>query len=267
MGCAREMDLRFNKHLVPNTAKSPHYDKGTLMHHGQEIFYGMMGQGKDWSLRKAEAMKGMREYAPTLDLDTENILDVYRTFEEYAEYRKNDVLHVVFTERLFRVKAYEDSNLRLRIFLTGKIDLGIMEGTQLVPWDHKTESESWFYSQNNNQFKIYALVCNSPKIIINRIGFQKTVKPEKKFKREEIFFEPDVIEEFTQEVLPYYAKQMLIAAEDNYYPPNYSNCIKGHFACIFSDKYNGGVCNIDRKLRPAKLKMHFIEREWNINEP
>jgi hypothetical protein len=87
--------------------------------------------------------------------------------------------------------------------------------------------------------------------------------PEKKFKREDINFDKDVLEEFRNEVLPYYAKQMLIANEEQYYPPNYKNCIKGHWGCVFSDKYSGGICNIPRELREQKINRYFIEKEWN----
>ncbi len=265
MGCPREMDFRFNQHLVPIIGVSKSIEKGTLVHHGLNIYYDLMGKGESSEIRKLAAIKGIREYAPTLEaLEGEDVVDVLRAFEEYHEYRKNDVFHVAFTEKVFKKIVYEV--YPLRIVLTGRIDMGVLDlQTQsLIPWDHKSESESWFHSSLRNQFKIYAIACDSQRLIVNRFGFQKTVKADKKFKREDINFESDVLEEFKNEVIPYYAKQMLIANEDNYYPPNYSNCIKGHFACIFSDKHTGGVCNISRGVREDKLKRYFTVKEWNM---
>lgn len=263
MGCQREMELRFIRHFVPKGGVSPAYHKGTLIHKGLQVFYDGMQKGLGFTERRSNGNKAMRMLAPTLGLDTEHILDTYRTFEEYVEFRKNDVFQVIFTERLFRIIIYE--NYPLRIVIYGRIDMGILDnsGSTILPMDHKSESESWFYSTLTNQFKMYALASKSNRLIVNRIGFQSSVKADKKFKREDLNFDANMLDEFKNEMLPYYAKQMLIAREDNFYPPNYANCIKGHWGCIFSDKFSGGVCNLDPKEREQKLKLHFIQKEWD----
>jgi hypothetical protein len=262
MSCPREMDLKFNRHLRPIASGSKAHDKGTLTHEGLRAYYEGMRIGQDYVVRVGGALQACRKMAPTLlTLDSEDILDVYNTLEQYFDHKKNEVIHVVFTERLFTHVAYEV--FPLRIIVTGRIDLGILEGTQLVPVDHKSEAESWFYSALSNQFKIYALACDSTRLYVNRVGFQKSKKPADKFKVETITFDSDALEEFKNEVLPYYAKQMLIAAEDNYYPPNYASCIKGHFGCVFSDKYRGGICNASRAVREEKLNLYFKQEEWD----
>lgn len=263
MNCPREMKNRFIHHYVPKGGVSPAYHKGTLSHKGLQAFYEGMKQGLDFGLRRSKGLAEMKKLAPTLGLDSEHILDTYNTFEEYCEFRKNDVFQVVYTEQLFQIVIYEVYPLRILIY--GRIDMGYLDNSasNIIPMDHKTESESWFYSTLTNQFKMYALAAKSNRLTVNRFGFQKTVKPEKKFKREDLNFDPGMLEEFKMEILPYYAKQMLIAREDDFYPPNYSSCVKGHFACIFSDKYNGGVCNLDPGQRAQKLKLHFIQKEWD----
>jgi len=249
MACPREMNNRFNKHLVPIGGISSSIMKGQLAHIGLAKYYERMGQGAPREICRLAAIEEMKIKSPTLDLDGDDIILVHRTFNEYVEYRKGDVFLVQFVERHFQIKIYE--SFPLRIFLTGRIDLGITEpnSSQIIPLDHKSESEHWFYSSLSNQFKIYALACNSSELIVNRFGFQTSLKAEKKFKRERIVFDLGCMDEFKNEVLPYYAKQMLIVMEDNYYPPNYTNCIKGHWGCIFSDRYSGGICNIKPELR------------------
>jgi hypothetical protein len=45
---------------------------------------------------------------------------------------------------------------------------------------------------------------------------------------------------------------------------NTTSCIHGHFACQFSDKYNGGICNVSREVREQKLERYFkVGEEWN----
>jgi hypothetical protein len=174
MGCPREMNYKFNRHLVPIGGVSKSIEKGTLVHKGLQVFYEAMKEGLDYSIRKLLAVKVMREYAPTLQsLTGEDLLEVLASFEEYCEYRKNDIFQVVFTERLFKFIVYE--SFPLRIVLTGRIDMGILDyhSPTIIPVDHKSESEHWFYTETSNQFKIYALACDSPKLIVNRIGCQR----------------------------------------------------------------------------------------------
>jgi len=266
MACPREMKLRLIDHLVPVGGVARGMEKGLMAHKGLQVFYELMREGADYSIRKLAAIQAMQEYYPTLDkLEGEDVDDVFRTFNEYCEYRKNDVFQVVFTERHFRFIAYEDPVLRLRVILTGRIDLGILEyhSAKIIPIDHKSESEHWFYTTLSNQFKIYALACDTNRLWVNRFGFQKSVKIEKKFKREDLTFDAECLLEFKNEILPYYAKQMLIAQGDNFFPPNYTNCVKGHWGCIFSDRYDGGVCNQPKSIREEKLKRYFVVKEWN----
>lgn len=266
MGCPREMKLRFIDHLTPIGGISKPIEKGQLAHRGLQVYYELMKNETNSEIRRLAAIKAMREYAPELEkIEGEDLLLVLNTFDQYLEYRKNDVFQVAFTERHFRVIAHEDAALRLRIILTGRIDLGIIDhrNPNIVPVDHKSESEHWFYSELSNQFKIYAIACETNKLIVNRFGFQESVKPEKKFAREEINFDDECLEEFKHEVLPYYAKQLIIAMHDDYFPPNYNNCIKGHWGCIFSDRYQGGICNQPASIRTEKLKRYFVVKEWN----
>ena len=264
MECPREMQYRFIQHLVPIGGVSKGIEKGTLCHKGLQTFYELMKKGDGFSIRKLAAINAMKEIAPTLSrLEGEDVVDVIRTFEEYCEYRKNDVFEVVFTERVFKKIIYEV--FPLRIYITGRIDMGILDfrSSKVEPWDHKSESEHWFYSSLSNQFRMYALACDTNTLTVNRFGFQKTLKAEKKFKREIINFDPDALDEFKNETIPYYAKQMLIAMQDNYFPPNHTACIKGHFACIFSDKHGNGICNQTREIRDEKIQRYFEVKEWH----
>lgn len=270
MSCPRKSNWQFNQHLTPIDGTKTSFEKGIIAHVGIGAYYNALKLGEDiYSARKA-GMNAAKMKAPEMvNTIPDDILLCYRTLEEYFEYRKNDSFTVLGTEVLFKVTIYE--SYPLRIILTGRIDLIVKEmNGSIVPWDNKSEAEYWFYSATSNQFKIYCLATNSNTLVVNRFNFAEynnldsEKRLDKKFHREHLQFDQEVLDEFKNETLPYYAKQMIIAMEDNYYPPNFASCISGHFACQFSDKYNGGICNQPKEIREEKLKRYFtIGEEWN----
>jgi hypothetical protein len=65
--------------------------------------------------------------------------------------------------------------------------------------------------------------------------------------------------EWQSEVLPFYAKQLLMYAEVGYWPPNFNNCEGKYGNCNFV-----GVCQSDPGMREEELKLHFVVgTPWN----
>lgn len=268
MACPSLFNYKFNLHLIPVAGVSKGILKGQLVHTGYHAYNKAVIAATDHRSAVTLALQSMRTKAPELPLEPEDLIEVYRGLEDFLEFHVNDSWRRLDTERSFKVLAYEDPTLRLRIVLTGRIDLlvDVNPTIPLAPVDLKSESESWFYSNTSGtQFKIYCIACKSNYLFVQRLGFQKTVKPEKKFKVETLFFHDDVLNEFKNVTLPYYIKQMLECMNDNYWPMNHANCVKGHFACMFSDKYNsGGICGIPPKDREAKIARFFtVGEEWS----
>lgn len=266
MSCHRKADYVFNRHLVPIHGVSGAIEKGQLAHIGLHAYWKARIAGENYQ----EAAKGAIEVAKKeavafKNLDAENALGCFQNLVDFFKFISNSSWIPVFVEQHFKFIAYEDPSIRLRIILTGRIDLGLKTPTiDLIPVDNKSESERWFYTQMSNQFKIYALACKANVLGVQRFGFQKTLPPEQKFKMELIPFDQDILDEFRTEILPYWCKQLLICQSDNYWPPNTTSCIHGHFACQFSDKYNGGICNVSREVREQKLERYFtIGQPWD----
>src|SRR5215471_20728320 len=259
MSCARKADYVFNRHLVPMIGVSDKIQKGQLSHIGLHRYWRSIIDGKGYqesSLLAIEECK--KEALKFTTLQAEDALQVYQNLVEYFRFIQNLSWTPIFVEQHFKFIAYEDPALKLRIILTGRIDLGFRTpDNKVIPVDNKSESERWFYSQMSNQFKIYCIACKTNTFAVQRFGFQKTVKPEDRFKMELLPFDADYLKEFQYEVLPYWCKQLLLCKEDNYWPPNYSSCVHGHFACQFSDKFNNGICNVSRSVREQKLKLYF----------
>lgn len=269
MSCPCKVDYVFNRKLVPISGLSKSISKGQLVHTGAHIYWKGIIEGKDYqeaSLLGVDAIK--KEISKFPNIEADDALEVLSTIVKFFKFIQSSSWIPLFTEKHFRFLAYEDPSLRLRIYLTGRIDLGLKTPqVDLIPVDMKTESERWFYSQMSNQFKIYALACNSNILGVQRFGFQKSLEDKDKFKMEILSFDPDVLEEFRTITLPHYVKQLMICHEDKFWPMNSASCIHGHFACQFSDKYNGGICNISRNVREQKLTRYFIVgKDWNPEE-
>lgn len=269
MSCPRYMDYRYNRHLVPISGVSTSIGKGSLAHEGLHKFNKARIEGASWNDAKSIGLASARLKAPTMNIDADNVLLVYRTLEEFWEFKQSSAIHEIpkAAERTFTVLVYQDESIRLRIYLTGRIDyiFSLVSNNNLIPLDYKSESERWFYSGLSNQFKFYSIATKSPVVIVQRLGFQTTKKAEEKFKTESINFDADVMDEFINEIIPETCKNLLLAIEEKKFSPNYTNCIHGHFACIFSDKYNnGGICTVSRKIREEKIERYFsIGEEWN----
>lgn len=270
MSCPRYMDYRYNRHLVPIAGPSHYILKGTLAHEGTHKFNVARIKGADWASAKAIGLQAARVKAPTLNISADDALDVYRLLEQFWEFKQSNAIYEIplAAERTFTVLVYEDELLRLRIYLTGRIDyiFKLISGDGgIIPLDYKTESEKWFYSSMSNQFKFYAIATKSNSVVIQRLGFQTSKKPEEKFKTETISFDPEVMDEMINVIIPETCKNMLIAIEEKKFLPNTTNCIHGHFACMFSDKYNnGGICSISPKIREEKIARYFsVGQEWS----
>lgn len=270
MSCQRYMDYRYNRHLVPISGPSVNILKGTLAHEGTHKFNLARIEGATWNEAKSIALAACRVKAPTMNIDADNVLAVYKMLEEFWEFKQSNAIYEIplAAERTFNVKVYENAELKLRIYLTGRIDyiFKLISGDGgIIPLDYKTESEKWFYSGLSNQFKFYAIATKSNTVIVQRLGFQTSKKAEEKFKTETINFSDDIIKEFTEEIIPQTCMNLIISLEEKKYLPNYSNCIHGHFGCMFSDKYNnGGICTISREVREEKIRSYFsVGVEWN----
>lgn len=198
----------------------------------------------------------------------EEKLDTLQNLLEFCNFIQPMSWIPLEAEKYFKVKVFEDEGLKLRIFLTGRIDL-IIKTPQIsiLPIDVKTESERWFYTQMSNQFKMYAIACGTNMLGVQRVGFQSSIEAKDKFKLEILPFDQDILDEFKLISIPYWVKQMIVAHEDNFYPMNSTNCVHGPFKCTFSDAYNGGICNVSRNVREQKLARYFvIGKAWDPSD-
>lgn len=179
------------------------------------------------------------------------------TMEEYFDYYRNDHWVTLEAEVVKGKILYEDEEIR--ILWKAKLDWVVDTNQGIYPVDHKTMKQRRDNLSLNNQFIGQCLIMGTRNMFLNKIGFQASLKPEEKFIRPAVSYSAARLMEWQSEILPYYAKLLLMYDEAGYYPPNFTAC-EGKFGnCVFC-----GVCGSDPGMREEELKNNFvIGPEWN----
>lgn len=182
---------------------------------------------------------------------------VLTTCEQYHVHYKSDYWVPLEVEVVKGKILYEDDEIR--ILWKAKLDLTSDTNQGIYPIDHKTMKQRRETLSLNNQFIGQCIIMGTRNVIINKIGFQATLKPAEKFVRAPISYSAARLMEWQSEILPYYAKLLLMYSESGHFPPNYSAC-EGKFGpCIFTK-----VCEADPMMREEELKINFkVGPEWN----
>ena len=291
MNCARLTEFQYKLNLRQSTGKSNSLEVGTLAHTILEHFYKSIIQG----LKREQAI-GIGMIAGELVVrgcqhctdwtDTENSppcghkpnefpglkntpMDstskpnrvgwkhVFDTMEQYFAFYRNDSWVPLFAEEVRGDILYEDDDIR--ILWKAKLDLGVDTNQGIFPVDHKTMSQRRETNSMNNQFIGQCLIMKTRNVVINKIGWQTTLKPEEKFTRAVLSYSADRLMEWQSEILPFYAYQLLTFEEAGYYPPRFDHCEGKYGPCPFLN-----VCEADRNMREEELRLNFTKvEEWN----
>lgn len=259
MACARLTDFRFNLDLVASGGKSPSIEMGSIVHTILETYYKRMREVNREQARM-EAFTAGREYVASdvQNCDTKDIELVFNTMEQYFDFYKNDSWVPIDVEFVKQEIVYEDDEVR--IMWKAKLDLTVDTNQGIFPVDHKTMKQRRDTLGLNNQFKGQCIVSKTRGVIINKIGFQTSLKPSEKFTRPLIPYSLDALTEWSQVILPFYVKLMLAYDATNYWPPNYTHCENKYGFCQFKD-----VCSADTNMREEELRINFIRGpRWDV---
>ena len=183
---------------------------------------------------------------------------VLNTCEQYAEFYRNDHWVPIEVDTVKGEVLYEDSEVR--IIWKAQIDLVMDTNQGIFPVDHKTMKARRDTLSLNNQFIGQCLLMKTRNVFIDKIGFQKSLKAEEKFTRPPVSYTAERLIEWQSEILPYYAKLLLMYTESGYWPPNFSHCETKYGNCAFVD-----VCQSNPSMREQDLKNNFMTGEvWDI---
>jgi hypothetical protein len=182
---------------------------------------------------------------------------VLDTCDQYFEHYKSDFWVTLETEIVKSKILYEDDDIR--ILFKSKLDWIVDTNTGIYPCDHKTMKQNRDSVSLNNQFMGQCLIMDTRNVYINKIGFQKTLKPVDKFKRITVSYTAARLYEWQSQILPYWCKTAVMYNEQGYYPPNFSNCDGKFGFCTYKE-----VCESNPDMRSDVLKLNFIKTEqWN----
>lgn len=284
MSCPRYMDLRFNRSLVTKEGKGNSLSAGSLVHHILEWYHrGLIdGMPRDKAIEQGfqagkEFIHGPsnknkfltsedhQEFAENLYEEPINKFDtgwkfIFSTMEEYFDYYRNDSMIYLAAEDVRRDVLYEDDDIQ--VGWKAKYDSIVDTNAGIMSMDHKTMKMRKDTMTMNNQFMGQCFLLRSRNVMINKIGFQKTLKTEEKFTRVVISYTYDRIAEWANEIVPHYARMLVAFAEADYYPPNLTHCENKYGMCEF---YKHDHCNVDRGMREEVLKINFKKgKEWDI---
>lgn len=277
MSCGRLTDFRFNQDLVSINGKANAIEVGLVFHKILEIFFKKRIAGIPSKQASDEAIEEGTTYYMTEDfpnLPSENtigenghIKDVgfnylRDTLNQYFDHYKNDSWIPINAECVKQELIYEDDECR--IIWKAKFDLIVDTNNGIYSVDHKTMKQRRDTLELNNQFMGQCLLMKTRSVIINKIGFQKTLKPSEKFTRPLVNYSLSTLTEWSQIIVPFWAKQMLAFAEIGYWPPNFSHCENKYGMCAFLP-----VCRSEPNMREETLRLHFIKGDkWDVtNEP
>jgi hypothetical protein len=189
--------------------------------------------------------------------DTSNPQEKYKlgwmyildTCRQYLEYYRNDHWVPLFVETVKGEILYEDEEIR--ILWKSKLDLVVDSNQGIYPVDHKTMKQNrTTKSTQSNQFKGQCIIMRTNRVLVNKVGFQKTLKPEEKFIRVPITYSNARLMEWQSQTLPYYAKLLLMYSETGYFPPQLGSCEGTYGDCMYLEH----VCEEDPDNRERQLK-------------
>jgi len=262
--CEARFNFRYNLNIgLPGKAEQ--MERGSLCHVANEVYYQALKDRRPYDIASNMALSKLREAGVvSTDLDNETINRCIDVMEEYYDYwRIADQGFVINeVEQPFMFELF--SNDEVRIFLAGKIDLVVSDNRyENEPYDHKTYDRTYDVGRMNNQFKCYCVATGSNYLTVNKIGFQKTLKPHEKFVRTKLTFDPLMLDEWKQNVTTVLLNNYLMCIAEDKWPLNETSCEKYNRRCEFYE-----IC--DSSGLPAKnwkINSNYIKLEpWDVTK-
>lgn len=260
--CPARFNYRFNLNRT-EYSKPKALDKGTLIHIGMENFF--------LTLQKKEAYKNAIENmivstrAASLDseLEPSEVHRIIEVLQETCKVWKNEdeTFEILAVEQPFMYVLFEDDYMR--VVMIGKIDLIVntLKFKNLVV-DHKSYERDFPVKRLNNQFTNYAIATDSNYLVVNRIGFQTSIDPDKKHKRVFLSYD-DLFKENWKNNAVKVIRQYVDYAIDNDWPMNLTSCDKFNRPCEYLN-----VCDTSGTVADKlfKLETNFkLAEKWDVS--
>jgi len=249
--CPRRYHYRYNLQLTP-IEKKVWFEEGELMHEMLREFYTNNG---DIGTVPAIIDNARNYSAVKLKLTAENTEQVIRDFRMYVDHYAQFVSNwqVLAVEEPFAKVIWEKADLR--VIINGKTDLRVMVSGQIpMLVDHKYESQFRAKPDRDNQPLCYAWAYGIVDWLYNRIGKQKSYKPQDRLKRESICYSAHQVNDWAESAIAA-ALEMFGYYERDYFPARFSGCQGEKYKCDF---YN--ICNTSPDNREYVINTQFSNK-------
>lgn len=289
--CPRKCDYRFNHLLVNQNGKSNSLECGSLVHVILEYYNKalMAGANRNEALKEgflqadyyihgcADCISHINDNYPeckkhkdndfvgmvnTPEESTKNEIGssfVIQTMHEYFDYYRNDSFPVLGVEETRGMIIYEDDDLR--VLWKAKFDLVVDTDHGYMSIDHKTMKQRRETQSLDNQFMGQCILLGTRSVMIDKIGFQKSLKQDEKFQRVIINYTHSRLDEWRHEIVPYYARMYAAYQETGYWPPNYTQCESKYGCCDFKQ-----ICESDSSMRELVMNTSYSKgKVWDVN--
>jgi hypothetical protein len=255
MQCPRKYHLEHILNLRPIKGYIP-FERGWDIHYLMQEYY--TAKMKNVSFKLKDTINDVRVIAARQQIDLADLESLFIAFREYIELNKNETWIPRTIEKVFVKTLYEDNELK--IVYVGKIDLIVETNVGLAIVDHKTYKRKYPVIKLNIQFAGYSWATGIPYLVVNKLGLQDSGKPEAKHYRVMLHYNKRDWEEF-EEIAIFWAKQMIIRQEADFYEPNWSSCDK-FGGCVFRH-----ICGNQPEVRESLIRRDFIVGEqWDVSK-
>lgn len=231
-------------------------DRGSFVHDILQLHYLLKKEGK---LKYNDIIDACVGYAidnrHSFGIPPEVADGVIDNYKDYANYYYLDGWQPIEVESTFAKPMYEDDEIV--IVGCGIIDLVTDTKAGPILVDHKSYDRWRNPIKLSNQLITYAWATEIRTAYYNKIGFQKTYGPEKRFRRVPFLYTKNNIEVWLRNAI-YWAKEGIKYEKTGFWPRNYTSCDKFR-GCRFVD-----LCAGDEDVIEYKIKAQFkVGEKWD----
>jgi len=273
--CPARYDFRHNHNkILPLVHKAKALDMGSLAHGGLETYFNLLSNGMHYDDRMQACLMKIRELSSNpneSNSEPEEVNTILSAVEQSCDYWRaedENSLEVLAVETPFAYELFSDDTVR--IIISGKIDLlvnfkgiGRSASYEKLPIDHKTFSRDSMLLRKSNQFINYCNAVGSNYLVVNRIGLQKTLKAEEKFKRIPLSYDPVYIADWKDNLTTMLLQEYLTCIASGHWPEKPTSCNKFNRLCEYY-----AICDSSgQDSKDNKLENEYITAEpWDVTK-
>lgn len=263
--CMRQYQYNFVLNLDPISKEEP-MERGDLTHEMLKYYYRLRRHRSRWERnRRTHAdivqicIRIGRHAARRMGIGVDEIEFVIKAFTDYTAFVEHDGWDdekIKAVEKTGSLILYQDDEIVIHYEVKMDLVIELQAGIEIAV-DHKTAKSRRTYGLLSNQFMGYCWFLENNNIIINSIGFQKTLKPHERFVRQVLSYPTELISRWRCNTIEW-VKQAIPQMQADQYLQNFTSCDKWS-GCKYRD-----LCESESSVFPQKVQaLYKIRESWD----